>query len=265
MPYKGKGYRPTRKPVVPKPYTPRAAAVYNPARRVAAEYRQPAKQTPAQTVAREYRPITPIYNPSSRVEQQYKNENLPWYKVPIKNPAQLYAEAIKSPAAQWVGGPGANWAAGVARNTSDAAARFINMNNLPGANRLAQMGYDQGSRRGGYPLHAAYRYAQGFGKLQDYTAGVLESPGLGGDTGTTAADTGYGGYGGYGGGGGGGYDYTPTSYPFTQYQQGYAAQGAQPQQAMGMRSVAQQQQYSSPYATANQNQRWMQLLTSWRI
>jgi hypothetical protein len=71
----------------------------------------------------------------------------------------------------------------------------------------------------------------------------------------------YGGGGYYGGGGGG--SYTQQGYPFNAYQQGYAMQGTPAQAAPGLRTAG-QAQYQG-YAQANQAQRWLQLLTNWRI
>lgn len=66
------------------------------------------------------------------------------------------------------------------------------------------------------------------------------------------------------GGGGGGGSYSYPSTPFTEYRQGYAAEGTQPKQSVGMRTVA-PQTYGNQYATQNGARRWLQLLTNWRI
>lgn len=76
------------------------------------------------------------------------------------------------------------------------------------------------------------------------------------------AGGGYGGYGGYGGGGG--YEYTPTQYPFKEYQQSYAMQGVPAPAAPTMRTTAQAQPYRG-YANANEAQRWIQYLINWRV
>jgi len=81
---------------------------------------------------------------------------------------------------------------------------------------------------------------------------------------TTPDETGYGGYGGYdyGNGGGGGYTYPAT--PFSQYRQGYAMSGVPTPAAPTLRTAGQASPYQN-YATQGADQRWISMLTNWRI
>jgi len=97
--------------------------------------------------------------------------------------------------------------------------------------------------------------------------GMLASPPPEVPTEPYVENGGYGyGYGGYGGGGGGGGDYTYPTYsnPFSQYQQSYPVQGIPAPQAPTFRTAGQANPYK-PYATQNQAQRWISMLTNWRI
>lgn len=103
-----------------------------------------------------------------------------------------------------------------------------------------------------------------FGPPDPLASGTTAPVNTGGESG--GGYGGWGDWGNWGGGGGGGGSYSPYSNAWKQYNPGYASQ--QPSQLQAnpqIRTYGSEPGSRNNYATANQAQRWLQLLTNWRI
>ena len=243
---KYKGYRPVKKPVV---------------------------QSPSQIVSREYRPNTMTYNPSRWTQMENPAVTFPDER---QQAVSDYGTRMVERLPNFMNVPGYGMIPNYTTPPGSGVAPYRPPNTTPtfytkfGVAPAAPLynPFDLGGRTatgtphnvpwgaGVTPSETGVRYPKPTGTLT-YTP----PPDTGGSGG------GGGGYYPYYGDGGGGYDYSSSGYssPFSQYRQGYAAQGSAPQQGMGMRTGGQPQAYRSNYAVQNQQARWMQLLTNWRI
>lgn len=224
-------------------------------------------------------PATPqtigeLYNPMA-TPAAYAPENMTIVYDPVTNTYRTAPETTQSAFANWtnrhrnpnVGYPQQSMSYNPPSTTTGGNNKVV------GGGTVRQHGYKQ---------HIINKqYGNALPPIQNEAAGTTEPvgpayPETGGD---------YYGYGGYGGGGG---SYTPYNNTFTRYRGGYAAQPQQTYQEYNNSFNRARAGYAAPataqqptamrvgvgatapspyrgYADQNQAQRWMQLLTNWRI